>query len=209
MDRLRLPPAPTAAWNYSCWATTERSGRCPRQRPTMTGPNGFRTAPPGVLLNSAPAVAASADGCLDVFIVSQEAMLWHIRQTAPNDGWSDWVAHGTPSGVSFAQTRRRKWPAAPMDAWNCSSSVTTKRCGTCGRRPPMTAGRAGERTMLRQGRNSGGFARRLARARMDGWSCSQWAATPRCGTCGRSLPTTAGRSGFRTGPHRGFPCLPQ
>jgi len=58
-------------------------------------------APPGVLLNSAPAVAAGADGCLDVFIVSQEAMLWHIRQTAPNEGWSDWVAHGTPSGVSF------------------------------------------------------------------------------------------------------------
>jgi hypothetical protein len=58
-------------------------------------------APPGVALNSAPAVAAGADGCLNVFAVSQEAMLWHIRQTAPNNGWSDWVSHGTPSGVLF------------------------------------------------------------------------------------------------------------
>lgn len=58
-------------------------------------------APLGVALNSAPAAAVGADGCLDVFIVSQEAMLWHIRQTAPNNGWSDWVSLGTPSGASF------------------------------------------------------------------------------------------------------------
>jgi hypothetical protein len=57
--------------------------------------------PPGVLLNSAPAVAAGADGRLEVFGASEEAALWHIRQTAPNNGWSDWVSHGTPSGVLF------------------------------------------------------------------------------------------------------------
>ena len=57
--------------------------------------------PPGVLLSSAPAVAASADGRLEVFVASEDATLWHIRQTAPNSGWSDWVSHGTPSGVLF------------------------------------------------------------------------------------------------------------
>jgi hypothetical protein len=58
-------------------------------------------APPGVVLNSAPAVAASADGCLDVFVVSEEATRRHIRPTAPDHGWSDWVSHGCPSGVLF------------------------------------------------------------------------------------------------------------
>lgn len=73
-------------------------------------------APPGVMLNSAPAVAAGADGCLEVFVVSEEAMLWHIRQTAPDDGWSDWVSHGCPSGVSFG-----------------SDSTPALACGTDGR----------------------------------------------------------------------------
>ena len=58
-------------------------------------------APPGLLLNSAPSVAAREDGRLDVFIVSQEAALWHIGKTAANSGWSDWVSLGSPSGVSF------------------------------------------------------------------------------------------------------------
>ena len=58
-------------------------------------------APPGLLLNSAPSVAAGEDGRLDVFIVSQEAALWHIGKTAANSGWSDWVSHGSPSGVLF------------------------------------------------------------------------------------------------------------
>ena len=45
--------------------------------------------------------AAGEDGRLDVFIVSQEAALWHIGKTVANSGWSDWVSHGSPSGVSF------------------------------------------------------------------------------------------------------------
>jgi len=60
-----------------------------------------RGAPPGLLLNSAPSVAAGEDGRLDVFIVSQEAALWHIAKTAADGGWSDWVSHGSPSGVLF------------------------------------------------------------------------------------------------------------
>jgi hypothetical protein len=58
-------------------------------------------APPGLLLNSAPSIAAGEGGRLDVFIVSQEAVLWHIAKTAVNGVWSDWVSHGSPSGVLF------------------------------------------------------------------------------------------------------------
>jgi hypothetical protein len=58
-------------------------------------------APPGLLLNSAPSVAAGEDGRLDVFIVSQEAVLWRIGKTAANSGWSDWTSHGSPSGALF------------------------------------------------------------------------------------------------------------
>jgi hypothetical protein len=58
-------------------------------------------APPGLLLNSAPSVAAGKDGRLDVFIVSQKGVLWQIEKAATNGGWSDWVSHGSPSGALF------------------------------------------------------------------------------------------------------------
>ena len=86
-------------------------------------------APPGLLLNSAPSVAAGEDGRLDVFIVSQEAALWHIGKTAANSGWSDWVSHGSPSGCCSARTPRRWLPPAPMATWSCSSSATTEGYG--------------------------------------------------------------------------------
>ena len=72
-------------------------------------------APPGLLLNSAPSVAAGEDGRLDVFIVSQEAVLWHIGKTAANSDWSDWTSHGSPSGVLFGSdstpvvASQRRW----------------------------------------------------------------------------------------------------
>jgi hypothetical protein len=53
------------------------------------------------VLNSAPAVGVNADGRLEVFIVSQGAELWRIAQEAPNNRWSEWMSHGTPSGVLF------------------------------------------------------------------------------------------------------------
>jgi hypothetical protein len=73
----------------------------------QTGPSGewsywvSHGTPPGLLLNSAPAVATGPDGRLEVFIVSQQATLWHRWQTTPDNGWSDWFSHGTPSGVLF------------------------------------------------------------------------------------------------------------
>ena len=43
-----------------------------------------------------PAVGRAADGRLELFAVSEDAALWHLRQTAPNDGWSQWLSHGAP-----------------------------------------------------------------------------------------------------------------
>ena len=60
-----------------------------------------RGAPAEHLLNSAPAVGVNADGRLEVFSVSQGAELWSIAQQAAGNGWSEWVSHGTPSGVLF------------------------------------------------------------------------------------------------------------
>lgn len=82
--------------------------------------------PAGLSLNSAPAVAASADGHLEVFIVSQEAELWRIRQTAPNGGWSPWFAHGTPSDVSFGSDST---PGLAADADGCLHLFTVGNDG--------------------------------------------------------------------------------
>ena len=84
-------------------------------------------SPAGLSLNSAPAVAASADGHLEAFIVSQEAALWRIRQMVPNGGWSQWFAHGTPSGVLFGSDST---PALAADADGCLHLFTVGNDGT-------------------------------------------------------------------------------
>jgi hypothetical protein len=54
--------------------------------------------PPGGL-DKSPVVARNADGRLEVFAVTPTPhVLWHIWQTAPNNGWSDWAPLGTPPG---------------------------------------------------------------------------------------------------------------
>ncbi len=54
---------------------------------------------PGGSLYAFPAVAAAADGRLEVFAVGAPGLsLSHKWQTAPNDGWSGWFSHGNPQG---------------------------------------------------------------------------------------------------------------
>jgi PASTA domain len=45
----------------------------------------------------APGVAANADGRLELFVAN--GALWRSPQTAWSAGWSDWEAHGAPSGA--------------------------------------------------------------------------------------------------------------
>jgi hypothetical protein len=55
---------------------------------------------PGVALTPSPAIGASADGRLELFVVGADGALYHIWQTAVNQGWSDWHSHGDP-GVAL------------------------------------------------------------------------------------------------------------
>lgn len=56
--------------------------------------------PPSTTLIGPPTIAPSADGRLELFIVGQDGNLYHIWQTTPSGGWSDWFSHGgNPPGV--------------------------------------------------------------------------------------------------------------
>jgi Pro-kumamolisin, activation domain len=48
------------------------------------------------------ALAASLDGRLELFAIGNDGNLWHIWQTAVNNGWSNWFSHGTPPGQTFS-----------------------------------------------------------------------------------------------------------
>lgn len=70
----------------------------------QTTPNGgwsnwtSHETPPGTnfILGGGPAVAASADGRLELFVPGADQQLWHIWQTSPSGGWSQWYSHGRP-----------------------------------------------------------------------------------------------------------------
>jgi hypothetical protein len=47
---------------------------------------------------TAHVVGRNADGRLEIFGVGEDGALWQKWQVAPNDGWSDWTALGTPAG---------------------------------------------------------------------------------------------------------------
>jgi hypothetical protein len=47
-------------------------------------------------------VGPSLDGRLELFAIGVDGDLWHIWQTAVNNGWSTWFSHGSPQGQTFA-----------------------------------------------------------------------------------------------------------
>ena len=51
---------------------------------------------PGISIGD-PRVTRNADGRLEVFLVANDQQIWHIWQTAPNNGWSGWSSLGGPS----------------------------------------------------------------------------------------------------------------
>ena len=62
-----------------------------------TGGAGWSTlgAPPGgAVTTGKPAVAPSADGRLEVFVVGADGNLYHTWQTFPNYAWANWYSHG-------------------------------------------------------------------------------------------------------------------
>jgi hypothetical protein len=94
----------------------------------------------GDLKAVAPAVGRNADGRLEVFACSRDHALWHIWQTAPNNGWSQWqklggVVLGAPAVVENADGRLEVfvrssdsnlwhiWQIAPNSVWSGWASL--------------------------------------------------------------------------------------
>jgi hypothetical protein len=91
-----------------------------------------------------PTIARNGDGCLEVVLITDRAVVWHRRQTAPNDGWSRWQSLGPPAGhevgnlgvlalavnaaaclEAFAVVKDRMWHAfqRPGLAWSAWSPM--------------------------------------------------------------------------------------
>jgi acylphosphatase len=83
---------------------------------------------------SMPTVGRNADGRLEVFVQGTDGALWHIWQTAPNNGWSGWESLGgwitTPVVAQNADGRLEVfvrgsdgalwhiWQTAPNNGWS-------------------------------------------------------------------------------------------
>lgn len=71
----------------------------------QTAPNGGWSGwddlggPPGGVGAHLLAVGQNADGRLEIFTIGTDEALWHIGQTAPNNGWGAWESLGTPPGT--------------------------------------------------------------------------------------------------------------
>ena len=88
---------------------------------------------------SMPIVANNADGRLEVFVQGTDGALWHIWQTAPNNGWSDWHSLGgwitTPTVAQNEDGRLEVfargadgalwhiWQVAPNSSWSSWHSL--------------------------------------------------------------------------------------
>jgi hypothetical protein len=60
-----------------------------------------RGAPEVAGVAGSPAVAADADGEMQVFVMGTDGALWQLSQSAPGSGWSQWSSHGAPAGTSL------------------------------------------------------------------------------------------------------------
>ena len=49
-----------------------------------------------------PAVASGRDGWFDLFLVGDDASLWHLRRTGSNDGPSRWFSREPPQVAGVA-----------------------------------------------------------------------------------------------------------
>jgi hypothetical protein len=91
-----------------------------------------------------PSVAANADGRLELFVTVQNGELYHLWQTAPNNGWSGWSSFAVPPGTTlgdwlavaanadgrleffiedFSGAWWNQWQTAPNNGWSGWSPV--------------------------------------------------------------------------------------
>jgi hypothetical protein len=90
-------PAGPGVWHI--WQTTPNGDWSDwfNQLPDM--PNG------PVPVGGSPALAPNADGRLEMFVLGFDKAIWHIWQTAVNNGWSAPFSQGTPPNVLLQPNR--------------------------------------------------------------------------------------------------------
>lgn len=62
---------------------------------------------PGVRSSDRITVGLNRDGRLEVFVMGEDAALWHVWQVAPNVGWSAWESLGKPRDRDFPEPKDR------------------------------------------------------------------------------------------------------
>jgi hypothetical protein len=72
----------------------------------------------GGVITTDPTVIRNGDGRLEAFARGTDNAVWHIWQTAPNDGWSNWNSLGGTITSNIAVERiaadGRLWTFAPV-----------------------------------------------------------------------------------------------
>ena len=82
----------------------------------QTAPNGSwgtwdgLGAPSGVNALASLAVGTNADGRLEVFAFAPKNAVWHMWQTAANNGWSAWTSLGGEPAGGPGRGPERRWP---------------------------------------------------------------------------------------------------
>ncbi|HTD34213.1 MAG TPA: protease pro-enzyme activation domain-containing protein [Candidatus Elarobacter sp.] len=97
-----------------------------------------------------PRISNNQDGRLEVFALGQDGNVYHVWQTAPNNGWSGWASLGKPAspianGAPFVGrdqdgrievfatgndgTVYHIWQTAPNNGWSAWAALTPKPSG--------------------------------------------------------------------------------
>jgi C1A family cysteine protease/acylphosphatase len=100
--------------------------------------SGFRSL--GGVLTTEPVASNNKDGRIEVFARGTDNALWHIWQTAPNNGWGGWASLGgvitsVPAVINNADGRLEAfargsdgalwhiWQTAPNNGWSAWASL--------------------------------------------------------------------------------------
>ena len=110
VDKIVSTATPTAGWSCSPAARTRRCGTSGRRPRTAAGRAG---TPLGGWIDLTSRSAQNADGRIEVFARGADKALWHIWQTAPNDGWSGWTSRGRLDRPARRRPQRRR-PAGDL-----------------------------------------------------------------------------------------------
>jgi hypothetical protein len=138
MSSLQQPMVGLASWGVitSNIAVPNADGRLEYSSAGLTTPCGTNGRPPpttvsggllGGVITTDPVVAQNADGRLEAFAGTDNAV-WHKWQTAPNNGGRlGFLGVSSPATLPWHETR--------IAVWRYSSAGRTTRCGIAGKLP--------------------------------------------------------------------------